>query len=99
VRRWAVDPDELAFYVAYGPEATTEAELVRVCGRRWQVEEGLRVQIKSAEHFAAGRGTPGGGDRMAQENGPGAVWGRGRRKESRAAGQVGTVGRGYVEDY
>jgi SRSO17 transposase len=41
VRRWAVDPDDLAFYVAYGPEGTTEAELVRVCGMRWQVEEGF----------------------------------------------------------
>jgi SRSO17 transposase len=41
VRRWAVDPDDLAFYVAYGPEGTTEAELVQVCGRRWQVEEGF----------------------------------------------------------
>jgi SRSO17 transposase len=41
VRRWAVDPDELAFYVAHGPEGTTVAELVRVCGMRWQVEEGF----------------------------------------------------------
>jgi SRSO17 transposase len=41
VRRWAVDPDDLAFYVAYGPEGTTEDELVRVCGMRWQVEEGF----------------------------------------------------------
>jgi SRSO17 transposase len=41
VRRWAADPDDLAFYVAYGPEGTTEEELVRVCGMRWQVEEGF----------------------------------------------------------
>ena len=41
VRRWGVDPDDLAFYVAYGPEDTPEAELVRVCGMRWQVEEGF----------------------------------------------------------
>ena len=41
VRRWAVDPNALAFYVAYGPQGTTEAELVRVCGMRWQVEEGF----------------------------------------------------------
>ena len=41
VRRWAVDPDELAFYVAYSPEGTSEEELVRVCGLRWQVEEGF----------------------------------------------------------
>jgi SRSO17 transposase len=41
VRRWAVDPDDVAFYVAFGPEATAEEELVRVCGMRWQVEEGF----------------------------------------------------------
>ena len=41
VRRWGVEPDDLAFYVAYGPEDTTEAALVRVCGMRWQVEEGF----------------------------------------------------------
>jgi SRSO17 transposase len=41
VRRRAVGPDDLAFYVAYGPQDTTVAELVRVCGRRWQVEEGF----------------------------------------------------------
>src|SRR5215204_1322307 len=41
MRRWAVDPDGLAFYVAFGPADTPEAELVRVCGMRWQVEEGV----------------------------------------------------------
>jgi SRSO17 transposase len=41
VRRWAVDPDELAFSVAYGPEGTPVEALVRVCGMRWQVEEGF----------------------------------------------------------
>ncbi len=41
VRRWAVDPDDLAFYVAYGPADTPEEEPVRVCGRRWEVEAGF----------------------------------------------------------
>jgi SRSO17 transposase len=41
VRRWAVDPDALAFSVASGPQDTTVAALVRVCGIRWQVEEGF----------------------------------------------------------
>jgi SRSO17 transposase len=41
VRRWAADPDDIAFYVAYGPEGTPVEELVRVCGMRWQVEEGF----------------------------------------------------------
>ena len=41
LRRWGAAPDAVAFYVAYGPEGTPEAELVRVCGRRWEVEEGF----------------------------------------------------------
>ena len=41
VRRWAVDPDALAFYLAHGPQDTPVAELVRVCGTRWPVEEGF----------------------------------------------------------
>jgi hypothetical protein len=41
VRRGAIDPGGLAFYVAHGPAGTTEEELVRVCGRRWEGEEGF----------------------------------------------------------
>jgi SRSO17 transposase len=40
-RAWTHDPDDVAFYVAYGPAGTPEAELVRVCGMRWRVEEGF----------------------------------------------------------
>jgi SRSO17 transposase len=46
-RRWLLvqrgldDPDELAYFLACGPDGTTEAELLRVCGARWQVEEGF----------------------------------------------------------
>ena len=39
VQRGLDDADELAYYLAYGGDRTTEAELLRVCGARWQVEE------------------------------------------------------------
>ena len=47
MRRWllvrcdAEDPDEHAYFLAYGPEGTAVAELVRVCTTRWQIEEGF----------------------------------------------------------
>ena len=40
-RRSLADPTELAYYVCYGPAATALAELVRVAGTRWAVEECL----------------------------------------------------------
>jgi SRSO17 transposase len=45
MRRWllvrcdAEDPDEYAYFLAYGPEETAVAELIRVCTTRWQIEE------------------------------------------------------------
>jgi SRSO17 transposase len=47
MRRWllvrcdAEDPDDYAYFLAYGPEATAVAELIRVCTMRWQIEEGF----------------------------------------------------------
>ena len=47
MRRWllvrcdADDPDEHAYFLAFGPEGTAVAELVRVCITRWQIEEGF----------------------------------------------------------
>ena len=47
MRRWLLvqrgldDPEEVAHYLAYGADATSEEELLRVCGARWQVEEGF----------------------------------------------------------
>ena len=38
-RRSVADPEELAYYVCYGPVGTALAELVRVAGRRWAIEE------------------------------------------------------------
>ena len=39
VRRPLEDPSDLAYYLAYGPEETSLPELVRVCDRRWAIEE------------------------------------------------------------
>jgi SRSO17 transposase len=39
VRRSLVDPAECAYFRAYGPAATPPAQLVRVAGTRWAVEE------------------------------------------------------------
>lgn len=39
IRRTLDDPDELAYFLAYGPEATTPEELVRIGRLRWVIEE------------------------------------------------------------
>lgn len=41
VRRSVADPQELAFSRAFGPTETTIAELARVAGTRWVIEEGF----------------------------------------------------------
>jgi SRSO17 transposase len=47
MRRWllvrcdAEDPDEHAYWLAWGPEGTDVEELVRACTTRWQIEECL----------------------------------------------------------
>ncbi len=39
VRRKIANPDELAYYVVFGPADTSLATLARVAGHRWKVEE------------------------------------------------------------
>ncbi len=39
MRRSIEDPAELAYYLAYGPKETPISELIRIVGRRWQVED------------------------------------------------------------
>ncbi len=39
VRRSIAQPEELAFYVCFGPAETTMEDLVRVAGIRWSIEE------------------------------------------------------------
>jgi SRSO17 transposase len=41
IRRGPDDPSELAYYLAYGPVATTALGLVRVAHARWAIEEGF----------------------------------------------------------
>src|SRR5690349_13907075 len=41
VRCDAEDPDEHAYFLAYGPAETGAEELLRVCPTRWQIEEGF----------------------------------------------------------
>ena len=38
-RRSVANPEELAYYVCFGPAGTALEELVRVAGRRWTIEE------------------------------------------------------------
>jgi SRSO17 transposase len=38
-RRSITDPDEIAYYICYGPADTELTELVRVAGARWAIEE------------------------------------------------------------
>jgi SRSO17 transposase len=42
IRRAVAKPQELAFYRAFGREETTVAELARVAGTRWAIEEGVQ---------------------------------------------------------
>jgi SRSO17 transposase len=39
IRRSGNDGDDLRFFLAHGAEGTSEVELLRVCGVRWQIEE------------------------------------------------------------
>jgi SRSO17 transposase len=42
-RRGSADPTKLAYYFVLGPAATTLAEMVRVAGKRWTIEEALEA--------------------------------------------------------
>ncbi len=39
IRRSITNPTELAYYLCYGPQATTDDHLIRVAGTRWAIEE------------------------------------------------------------
>jgi SRSO17 transposase len=47
-RRSITDPDEIAYYLCYGPADTELTELVRVAGARWAIEECLCATRRSA---------------------------------------------------
>jgi SRSO17 transposase len=42
IRRSVTTSEEVAFYRAFGPEETTVADLARVAGTRWAIEEGFQ---------------------------------------------------------
>jgi SRSO17 transposase len=54
VRRTIANPDELAYYVVFGPADTSLVTLARVAGQRWKVEEcfqaahGTEVRLTAA---------------------------------------------------
>jgi SRSO17 transposase len=39
IRRSITDPEELAYYLCFGPAGTTIGQLIRVAGARWAIEE------------------------------------------------------------
>jgi SRSO17 transposase len=47
MRRWLLagkrldDPTDIGYHVAYGPETVSLADLLHICGARWQIEEGF----------------------------------------------------------
>jgi SRSO17 transposase len=58
-RRSITDPDEIAYYICYGPADTEPAELVRVAGSRWAIEECFQTTKNETglDHYQA-RGYP-----------------------------------------
>ena len=42
VRRSIADPDDLAYYACFSPTGATVAELVRVAGHRWIIEDAFK---------------------------------------------------------
>jgi SRSO17 transposase len=63
MRRSIANPTEFAYYLAYGPQETPTEELIRVAGRRWQVEdcfEQAKGEVGLAE-YESGSGRPGSG--------------------------------------
>jgi SRSO17 transposase len=43
LRRGIDDPEEYAYYLAYGPAGTLVHELIRIAGRRWSIEDGFEA--------------------------------------------------------
>jgi SRSO17 transposase len=57
VRRSITDPADLAYYLCFGPAATTIGELVRVAGARWAIEEcfGAAKNETGLDHYQVRR--------------------------------------------
>lgn len=54
-RRSVSDPSEIAYYVCYGPRRSTLADLARVAGSRWRIEECFQQAKNEAglDHYQA----------------------------------------------
>ena len=52
VRRRPSKPDQIAYYVVFGPAHTSLATLARVSGRRWAIEERFEVAKQEDKHRA-----------------------------------------------
>ncbi len=39
MRRSIAEPEEIAYYLCYGPAHTNAHELIRIAGRRWVIED------------------------------------------------------------
>jgi len=39
MRRSIKKPEDIAYYLCYGPAQTSVHELIRIAGRRWQIED------------------------------------------------------------
>ena len=56
VRRSIADPEDLAYFVVFGPAATRLADLARVGGRRWLVEECFEAAKQAGRQRRPGPG-------------------------------------------
>jgi SRSO17 transposase len=43
MRRQIDDPEELAYYLCYGPSQTEVRQLIRIAGKRWNIEDGFKA--------------------------------------------------------
>ncbi len=59
VRRSIADPDDLAYYACFSPADVTLAELVRVAGHRWIIEDAFKEakQEVGLDEYEVRRGT------------------------------------------
>jgi SRSO17 transposase len=42
MRRNIAEPEEIAYYLCYGPAHTSVEELIRIAGSRWRIEDGFK---------------------------------------------------------
>jgi SRSO17 transposase len=103
VRR-SISKGELAYYRCYAPGGATLAELVRVAGSRWTIEECLCATRRSAVSPAQPGGTGGRFLGLMAYPAPKGLWGQeharkpaaGLRRQGRCAGGLARHGEGWI---